>query len=494
MEKGEAEMKNDLAKTLSALMIVAVLLGFAAVFRVHALVPLTPVVFVDPQSSIFSNAPVGFTFLVNVTVANVTNLAGIQFSLRWNSSLLYCNRMTDVFFHDPLITKPSDITSNIWDLSSSINNTAGTALYAFTWNSVKQAEAGGYAPANITTTGDAYGIPGYPWPEGKHGVATFNFTVLQTPNFTVPVLSCVLNTSSVKLGDINAQPISHMDIGGLYQNNYALTVSSTLVSCSPNPISVSSPAICSARVSGKSPTGNIIWTTSSSTGSFSSSIGTLSSGSCSTNYVDNLTGYVTITASYSGDAYNAPSSSSAVLTVFVNVSTGANVTIYPTNNLELTFANVTAAGYAVANATSTVNAPALNNTVGLYYSINVTARFSGNVTVSLAFDGSNMTDAQKSSLQMVQYTPIPGDINGDGTVDIYDAILLSAAFNSMPGSKNWNPYADVNGDGIVDIYDAIILSAYFGQNANWVNITLHVNTTSNIIYGNTSHFSFIAIH
>jgi len=58
---------------------------------------------------------------------------------------------------------------------------------------------------------------------------------------------------------------------------------------------------------------------------------------------------------------------------------------------------------------------------------------------------------------------ISGDVNGDGTVDIYDAILLSGAFNSQLGSAKWNPNADINGDGIVDIYDAIILSGHFNQ-------------------------------
>jgi hypothetical protein len=62
------------------------------------------------------------------------------------------------------------------------------------------------------------------------------------------------------------------------------------------------------------------------------------------------------------------------------------------------------------------------------------------------------------------YVGIPGDINGDGTVDIYDAIMLSGAFGSSPGSASWNPNADVNGDGIIDIYDAIIIAGHFGQN------------------------------
>jgi hypothetical protein len=58
---------------------------------------------------------------------------------------------------------------------------------------------------------------------------------------------------------------------------------------------------------------------------------------------------------------------------------------------------------------------------------------------------------------------ILGDINGDFTVDIYDAIMLAGAYNSRLGSPNWNINADINGDGIVDIYDAIILANHYNQ-------------------------------
>lgn len=58
---------------------------------------------------------------------------------------------------------------------------------------------------------------------------------------------------------------------------------------------------------------------------------------------------------------------------------------------------------------------------------------------------------------------IPGDINNDDVVDIFDATLASLAFASKPGSPNWNPDADLNGDGLVDIFDMIILSSHFGQ-------------------------------
>ena len=60
---------------------------------------------------------------------------------------------------------------------------------------------------------------------------------------------------------------------------------------------------------------------------------------------------------------------------------------------------------------------------------------------------------------------IPGDIKGDGVVDIYDAILLSGTYNAKPGNSNWNPNADINSDSIVDIYDAIILAGNYGKTA-----------------------------
>jgi hypothetical protein len=58
---------------------------------------------------------------------------------------------------------------------------------------------------------------------------------------------------------------------------------------------------------------------------------------------------------------------------------------------------------------------------------------------------------------------IPGDINGDGTVDIFDAIILANAFNAVPLSPKWNPNADLKADDLIDIFDAIILANHFNQ-------------------------------
>jgi PKD repeat protein len=118
--------------------------------------------------------------------------------------------------------------------------------------------------------------------------------------------------------------------------------------------------------------------------------------------------------------------------------------------------------------------PAITNYVWNFGDGNVTS--SGNnpqIVHKFATDGNytvqlNVTDAggfngYVSKIVQVRRGGLAGDINGDGVVDIYDAIVLASAFNSTPSSPNWNPNADINHDGSVDIYDAIILASNFNK-------------------------------
>ncbi len=295
------------------------------------------------------------------------------------------------------------------------------------------------------------------------------------------VLLVLLAISTLTLG-VKIQPVG---AGG----------TSTLIVCSPSSVSVYSPVNCTATVFGSSPTGNVTWSSSSSTGSFSPPFCTLSSGTCSTTYADNFTGYVTITANYYGDSNNDPSIGRTILTVFLTVTVGANVTVYPARGLGLTFANVNTSGVVIANETATVQAPPLNNTVGQYYDVRVTAGYSGNVRVSLVFDGSNMTQEQKNNLRMMQYTPIPGDIRpAFGKVDMADIGYIARRFGISPESPLWDPAADINGDGKINMMDIGLAARNFGRTASWADITSYVDTANNIIYGSTTHFSLIGIH
>jgi len=103
-----------------------------------------------------------------------------------------------------------------------------------------------------------------------------------------------------------------------------------------------------------------------------------------------------------------------------------------------------------------------NITSGYYPTIAHTYAAAGNYTVSLnIIDASGFTGNITQTLT-VQNSTLVGDINGDGVVNILDAILLANAFGSTPGSPTWNPAADLNGDGVVNILDAILLANNFG--------------------------------
>ena len=51
-----------------------------------------------------------------------------------------------------------------------------------------------------------------------------------------------------------------------------------------------------------------------------------------------------------------------------------------------------------------------------------------------------------------------GDLNDDNKINIFDYLVLSNAYNSVPGDANWNPNADIDCNGRVNIFDYLILS------------------------------------
>ena len=114
--------------------------------------------------------------------------------------------------------------------------------------------------------------------------------------------------------------------------------------------------------------------------------------------------------------------------------------------------------------TITDTALPFRNSTTLTTEWNITGLDYGNCTITACCDpvpGENNT-ADNTCCSWIIIT-IPGDLNGDYTVDIYDAIRLAGALNSGSGVLNWNPNADINNDYIVDIYDAILLANHYNQ-------------------------------
>ncbi|MBT7658315.1 MAG: hypothetical protein HN568_07915, partial [Phycisphaerae bacterium] len=56
-----------------------------------------------------------------------------------------------------------------------------------------------------------------------------------------------------------------------------------------------------------------------------------------------------------------------------------------------------------------------------------------------------------------QDASVPGDLNGDGTVDVNDLLVIIAGWGVCSGECP----ADLSGDGLVDVSDILLLLSYW---------------------------------
>lgn len=58
---------------------------------------------------------------------------------------------------------------------------------------------------------------------------------------------------------------------------------------------------------------------------------------------------------------------------------------------------------------------------------------------------------------------IPGDVDGDFDVDLYDAVKLLVRYGVREDDPQYNAVYDIDEDGRMFLYDVIILLAHYGQ-------------------------------
>ena len=141
--------------------------------------------------------------------------------------------------------------------------------------------------------------------------------------------SCSVSYTDTAIGTAGITAAYGGDSNNLRSSGtFLLTINSLSVTCLDSSLPLSyygTYTICTATVTGSSPSGEVLWS-SSAGGSFSEPPSTtsapectLSSGSCSVPFLPSLVSYefspVTITASYVGDANNAPSSDTFSITI-----------------------------------------------------------------------------------------------------------------------------------------------------------------------------------
>jgi len=58
---------------------------------------------------------------------------------------------------------------------------------------------------------------------------------------------------------------------------------------------------------------------------------------------------------------------------------------------------------------------------------------------------------------------MPGDLDCDRDVDLYDAVKMLVRYGAKEGSPSYDANCDIDGDGDVDLYDAVTLLTHYGQ-------------------------------
>ena len=144
-----------------------------------------------------------------------------------------------------------------------------------------------------------------------------------------------------------------------------------------------------------------------------------------------------------------------------------NVTIKTLNyGISTETFNVTAYANTTIIATFTDITLTSRNSTILTFAWNTTGFAKGNYIISAyAWPVSGETDIADNSLiadEEVCIT-IPGDLDADLDVDLYDAVKLLVCYGAKMGSPRYDPNCDIDGDGSIDLYDAVRLLTHYGE-------------------------------
>src|SRR3989449_1732687 len=127
--------------------------------------------------------------------------------------------------------------------------------------------------------------------------------------------------------------------------------------------------------------------------------------------------------------------------------------------------------FSLQNITGTIflsvnqTAPLLSSaTVNLTFTVQTQNLPRGNYTmIAHVFPVKGQTDISNNTMTSLLQVHIPGDINGDGVVNIIDLVAVGSHFGARRGDPNYLPAADLNNDGVIDIIDITIVGSTFGR-------------------------------
>ena len=74
----------------------------------------------------------------------------------------------------------------------------------------------------------------------------------------------------------------------------------------------------------------------------------------------------------------------------------------------------------------------------------------------------NLTNNENCSVEEV-FVTIPGDVDGDRDVDIFDIVRMTAAYGASIGNPEYEPNSDVDDDKVINIFDVVRAAMHYGQ-------------------------------
>jgi hypothetical protein len=408
-------MKRECGFFLISILISSLFLIFVPVPSVATepvRVYVNPPMIVDPSAM----------FNVSINVENLVELAGAQWKLTWDPALLRVVRIVEVMFHE---TIPPAEWDNIWQINNYADNVFGFANYAYTYVDQKKAVEGGYCP--IT---------------GNHTIAILTFQVVGVGN-------CSLHIATSKLANMAGDPIVNQTTDGFFSNSIAP------IPIPPGPMEDSQLLfyITPHRVMNNSLIVNSTFSVTLEMDTIAAHRG-IYDMEFQLRWNATILECVSVQESMFHEVTPSNESGNIYEETWSNASPG-QVGCYTTF---FNYTRATELGYAPVFGNHTV-------AVVTFKVKNVGATLL-HLDYCWASDPLDTTILY-SSLDGFFGNRIKGDLNGDGVVDLFDALLFANSFGTQlrvyPGYPNWNEEADLNGDGVIDIFDAIQLCACLGR-------------------------------
>ncbi len=331
------------------------------------------------------------------------------------------------------ISSATDIT---WDNEANDGNWNNGLNWST--NSVPGTGSGQYARINMATgpvfslgrTATAYRV----YLEGTNGTITMSGGTLNTNNhiYMAPV-STDTTTLNMSSGDVN--------IGGTSRNLYCAQNGTATLNMSGGDINISGFFYVASNAS--------------SVADVNLSGGTISCGTLSMRATTGAVGTINITSTgkltINGDATSTINT--YVTNGWIKAYNGAGTVLY---DFDITTPDKTTVWAEISNK-ATIPNPANG---AIYVPVSGTnLRWKSGVTAAShdVYFGTVFNDVNNAQRLL-------GDLNGDGTVDKNDMLLLSEYWLLDPAGTN--PYAGVNDDNIVDFVDYALLSQDWMKSAN----------------------------